>query len=64
MEKVREYALKHYASRFARSSFSVDVRGKKTWKRWTVEPMIEEFDSHYTVKAHKDESPIILSKNF
>jgi hypothetical protein len=27
------------------------------------ELIIEEFDSHFTVKAHKDESPLILGKN-
>ena len=25
--------------------------------------IIEEFDLHYTVKIHKDESPLILGKN-
>ena len=25
--------------------------------------MIQEFDSHFTVKTNKDESPLILSKN-
>ena len=25
--------------------------------------IIEEFDSHFTIKVNKDESPLILSKN-
>ena len=32
----------------------------KTYKDKTL--LIEEFDSHYTVRVNKDESPLILGK--
>ncbi len=33
----------------------------KTYKDKTL--LIEKFDSHYTVRVNKDESPLILSLN-
>ena len=35
----------------------------KNYKYLNEKPLIiEEFDSHYSVKTHKDESPLILGK--
>ena len=60
---LKDYVLKNYPTRFIKKVVHRDARGKIT-KTETIElpVIIEEFDSHYTVKNNKDASPIILSK--
>ena len=43
----------------------VEAYVRKNYKRmYGDKPLIiEEFDSHFTVKTHKDESPLILGKS-
>ena len=32
-------------------------------KMYGDKPLIQEFDSHFTIKSNKDESPLILGKS-
>ena len=62
---VAEYAKKHYPNTFTRTVIEsvTTARGSSTKKKKVaVEPIVEDMGIYYTVKKHKDASPIILSK--
>ena len=66
LTKIEEYARKNYPQTFTKESW-VSVGGARGNTRKRVETelpvIVEEFDSHITIKPNKDASPIILSKN-
>ena len=62
MNKVKEYVLKNYPRLFQKKIVT-RVKGKIVNSKVVDLPVIiEEFDSHWAIKSHKDASPLILSK--
>ncbi len=37
---------------------------KRKFRKVELNPIIEEFDSHYAITREKDASPLILSRNY
>ena len=63
MEKVKAYVLKNYPKMFQKKIVT-RVKGKIVSSVVIDLPVIiDECDSHYAIKSHKDASPLILSKN-
>ena len=60
---IREYVLKNYPKRFKKRSYTMDQKGKKTWKTTIVEPIIMDCGSHWDIRNHPTAGPLILSKN-
>ena len=62
MERIKEYALENYPKMF-KKKIVTRVKGKIVNTKVVDLPVIiEEFDTHWTIKNHEDASPLILSK--
>ena len=64
IEKIKEYALKHYKKQFTKQIILKNDRGQylKT-QFFTLDPLISITDTHIEIKNNQDASPIILNKN-
>ena len=65
LQQVAEYAKKNYPKTFTMqvAQTVTTARGSQVkYKSVEVEPIVEDMGIYYTVKKHKDSSPIILSK--
>ena len=64
IDKVKEYAKKKYPRTFKKTV--VESRNPRTgvakYKTIEIDPIVREYDSHWTVSNNIDASPIILSK--
>jgi len=66
IEKIKEYALKHYKKHFIKKYTVVEptVRGTRIkTKSKDLPVLISVKDTHIEVKNDRDASPIILNKN-
>lgn len=64
IEKIKEYALKHYKKHFTKRSVLKNDRGQYLRTQiFTLDPIVSIENTHIEIKNNKDASPIILNKS-
>lgn len=62
-QEVKDYALKNYTTTFTKKEVYRDGKGKITSRTTnSIDPIVLDCGSHWSVSNHVNGSPIILSK--